>query len=116
MVDGLGVGDVGNVVLKDRLSLAEEGILVCVVALDKQSGTILPNIEVVSRGCFFAGDSNAENPTDELKQIIRQEMDAIEPSRPSIAGIKTAIQRCTKKYFKVKLKRNPVVLPVIVEV
>lgn len=116
MVDGLGVGDVGNVVLRDRLSLAEEGILVCSLAINKDAHTIYPDIQVISRGCFFAGDPTTEDPTQELKKLILEEIAQIPASNTNIPSIKTAIQRCVKRYFRQKLKRNPVVLPVIVEI
>ena len=116
MVDGLGVGDVGNVVLRDRLSLAEEGILVCSLAINKDTHTIYPDIQVISRGCFFAGDPTTEDPTQELKKLILEEIAQIPASNTNIPAIKTAIQRCVKRYFRQKLKRNPVVLPIIVEI
>ncbi len=115
MVDGLGIGDVGNVVLRDRLSMAEEGILVCAIAMDKDTHVVHPNIEVLSRGCFFAGDAS-EGPTQELCKLILAEIAQIPASKSNIPTIKTAVQRVAKKYFRQKLKRNPVVLPIIVEV
>ncbi len=118
LVDGLGVGDVGNIVLKDRLSLAEEGILVCVVAVNKDSGEIIGKPEVVSRGCFFFGDGQGDNnPAEEIKRLVANEIATVDRSHGSnINGIKTAIQRCARKYFRVTLKRNPMILPVVVEV
>ncbi|MCH5151340.1 MAG: ribonuclease J [Clostridiales bacterium] len=112
MVDGLGVGDVGNAVLRDRLSLAEDGILVCVVGLNKNTGKIGADIEIVSRGCFFAGDADA--PIDELRSLVKQEITKLNGA--SISAIKTAIQRVVRHYFRVTLKRNPVVLPIIFEI
>lgn len=116
MVDGLGVGDVGNVVLRDRLSLAEDGILVCVAGIDKLSGQLAADVEVVSRGCFFQGDTDTANPVDEVKELIKEELVKTLQTAHTIASLKTAIQRAAKHYFRVKLKRNPVVLPVILEV
>lgn len=116
MVDGLGVGDVGNAVLRDRLSLAEDGILVCVAGINKRTGKLTGDLEVVSRGCFFAGDTNTDNPIDELKLIIKQELDNLSQHGASITAVKSAIQRAVKHYFKVKLKRNPMVLPIILEI
>lgn len=116
MVDGLGVGDVGNMVIRDRLSLAEEGILVCVIGISKSTGRLVSDIEVVSRGCFFAGDSDAANPADEVKRVIRDEVVRTLADLHGIAAIKSAIQRAVKHYFRATLKRNPVVLPVILEV
>ena len=116
MVDGLGVGDVGNVVLRDRLNLAEDGILVCVAGVDKHSGNLVSDVEVVSRGCFFQGDTDTANPVDEVKRLIKEELVKTLQTSHTIAALKTAIQRSAKHYFRVKLKRNPVVLPVIIEV
>ena len=115
MVDGLGVGDVGNIVLKDRLSLAEDGILVCVVGVDKTTYNVVSGPEVVSRGCFFQGDSDNVNPTDEIKSLVAEEL-THEQNRQSMATVKTAVQRVVRKYFRSKLKRNPVVLAVVLEV
>lgn len=112
MVDGFGVGDVGNIVLKDRLSLAEEGILVCVVGMDKYSGKVVGSVEVTSRGCFF--DEEGTHRIDEIKKIVLAEISA--QNATSIASIKTVIQRTCKKYFRQQLKRNPMILPVILEV
>ncbi len=115
MVDGLGVGDVGNIVLKDRLSLAEDGILVCVVGVDKTTYNVVSGPEVVSRGCFFQGDSDNVNPTDEIKALVAEEL-THEQNRQSMATVKTAVQRVVRKYFRSKFKRNPVVLAVVLEV
>ena len=117
MVDGLGVGDVGNVVLRDRLTLSEDGIIVCVAAISKQTGKLVADLEVTSRGCFFAGDNTQNNPISEVTKLIKQEIDKLSMQGVfTLTALKTAIQRCAKHYFKVTLKRNPVVLPVIVEI
>ena len=117
MVDGLGVGDVGNVVLRDRLTLSEEGIIVCVAVISKQTGRLVADLEVTSRGCFFAGDGAQSNPIDEVAKLIKQEIDKTSQQGVfNITALKTAIQRCAKHYFRVTLKRNPVVLPIIMEV
>ncbi len=115
MVDGLGVGDVGNIVLKDRLTLAEDGILVAVVGINKNHGTVMSGPEVISRGCFFVGDDSAGSTSDEVKRLISAEIKNFQLKNCNIVALKTAIQRAVKHYFKVKLKRNPVVLPVVLE-
>ena len=116
MVDGLGVGDVGNMVLRDRLSLAEDGILVCVAGVDKRTGRLVSDIEIVSRGCFFAGDGAGDNPLLEIKKEVATELNKALSSKYTIATLKTAIQRTVKHYFRVNYKRNPIVLPLILEV
>lgn len=115
MVDGLGVGDVGNIVLKDRLSLAEEGILVCAVGINAKFNKIVSQVEVASRGCFFAGDDAVENPLDQLKVLLTQEINATLKNGYNLAAVKSAVQRTAKHFFRVKLKRNPVVLPLVLE-
>ena len=117
MVDGLGVGDVGNVVLRDRLSLSEDGIIVCVAALSKQTGKLACELEVTSRGCFFSDDNAKNSPIKEVTKLIKAEVDKLSQQGVfNIGAVKTAIQRCAKHYFRVTLKRNPVVLPIIIEV
>ena len=117
MVDGLGVGDVGNVVLRDRLSLSEDGIVVCVAALSRQTGKLVADLEVTSRGCFFSAEGSQNNQIEEIKKLVKAEIEKMsQQGMFSIPAVKTAIQRCAKHYFRVTLKRNPVVLPIIVEV
>ena len=116
MVDGLGVGDVGNVVQRDRLTLAEDGILVCVAGVDKRTGKLVADIEIVSRGCFFAGDGAGDNPLADIRREVANELNRVLSSKYTVASLKTAIQRVVKHYFRVNYKRNPVVLPLILEV
>ncbi len=115
MVDGLGVGDVGNTVLRDRLTLAEDGILVCVAGVDKRTGKLAADI-VVSRGCFFAGDGAGDNPLADIRREVATELNRVLTPNYTVASLKTAIQRSIKHYFRVTYKRNPVVLPLILEV
>ncbi len=116
MVDGLGVGDVGNTVLRDRLTLAEDGILVCVAGVDKRTGKLAADIEIVSRGCFFAGDGAGDNPLADIRREVATELNRVLTPNYTVASLKTAIQRSIKHYFRVTYKRNPVVLPLILEV
>lgn len=113
MVDGFGVGDVGNVVLRDRLSLAEDGILVVVVGISKKTGEIVTDVEISSRGCFF-DEEGSTSRVDEIKKLVLSEI--VTQKATSIAAIKTTIQKTCKKYFRQQLKRKPMVLPFILEV
>ena len=115
MVDGLGVGDVGNIVLKDRLSLAEEGILVCSVAVNEK-GRVVSSVEVASRGCFFVGDDHNDAMVDELKRLLTEEIYSALRNGKNVPAVKSAIQRTARSYFRSKYKRNPVVLPLVLEV
>lgn len=116
MVDGLGVGDVGNTVLRDRLTLAEDGILVCAAGIDKTNGKLASDIEIVSRGCFFAGDGSEENPLNEIRREVANELNRALSGHYTIAGLKSSISRAVKHYFRITYKRNPVVLPIILEI
>lgn len=111
MVDGLGVGDVGNIVLRDRLNLAEDGILVCSVGIDVKAKKAVTDLEVVSRGCFFEGDD--DNTGGEIKRLIAAEVENALKGEGSVEAVKTAIYRTAKHYFRVTLKRNPVVLALV---
>ncbi|MCM1290254.1 MAG: ribonuclease J [Corallococcus sp.] len=114
MVDGLGVGDVGNVVLRDRLNLAEDGFLVCAVGIDVKTKKVVTELEVTSRGCFFEGD--ADNTGGEIKRLIAAEVDAALKNGGGVDAVKTAIYRTAKHYFRVNLKRNPMVLALVLQV
>lgn len=117
MVDGLGVGDVGNIVLKDRLTLAEDGVLVAVVCVGKSDGKLLCPPQVVSRGCFFSGDVNSFETIEDVKRIIAAEVPKYVFNRIlEVDSLKQSIQRTVKQYFKHKLKRNPIVLSVVTEI
>ncbi len=112
MVDGLGVGDVGNAVLKDRLSLAEDGILVCVLGVDKKYKLVVgPNI--VSRGCFF-DENGADGLIEDLSKQIKYESSKLVNPTPDI--LKALVQRIVRHHFRVTLKRNPIVLPIILQI
>lgn len=110
MVDGLGVGDVGNIVLKDRLALSEDGIVVCAVGVSR--GKLVTPVEMVSRGCFFTG-SGSDNPLEDLKRQVTLEI--IQALKEGVSAVRNVIQRTVKHYFRVTFKRNPVVLPMILE-
>ncbi len=115
MVDGLGVGDVGDIVLKDRLALAEDGIVVAVVGINTKTGTVVNGPEIISRGCFYFGDEKSQSTMEDIKKSVRAELGKCQLVNCNIATIKSAVQRNVKHYFRVNLKRNPVVLPVIME-
>ena len=112
MVDGLGVGDVGNTVLKDRLSLAEDGILVCVLTVNDR-GKPVTEPQIVSRGCFFEEDGS-KNVIGELTEAVKQDLSKLPERDRSVASLKSTVQKTVRRYFRVTFKRNPVVLPVVV--
>lgn len=115
LVDGLGVGDVGNIVLRDRKHLAQDGLIVIVVTISQQTKEILAGPDIVSRGFVYVRE--AEDLMDEIKNIA---YDAIEGCRISgnddWASIKNKVKNDLAAYLYNKTKRNPMLLPVIMEV
>lgn len=114
-VDGLGIGDVGEVVLRDRRKLAGDGIVVVVVALDEHSGEVLAGPDVINRGFVF--DEAAEPILEEARRravLAIEEAPREELSDPTL--LKQHIRRRLSKYFFEATKRKPIILPVILEV
>ena len=115
MVDGLGVGDVGNIVLRDRQHLSENGLIVVVITLERGSNYILAGPDIVSRGFVYVRES--ENLIDECREIVNIALD-----RLSARGItdwnkmKNEIKDSLTDFLWKKMKRNPVILPIITEV
>ncbi len=114
LVDGIGVGDVGNIVLRDRKHLGEEGLIVAVVTLSKEK-EILAGPDIISRGFVYVRES--EDLIEEMKDIV---MDAVMVGRTSGHGdwnsIKTSVRTMLGDFIFDKTKRKPMILPVITEV
>jgi len=115
MVDGLGVGDVGNIVLRDRQNLSQDGIIVVAIAISGSSGELVSGPEIISRGFVYVRDN--ETLMEEAKQIARDTvMDMPDRSRADWGRIKTGIREELGAYFWKLMRRNPVILPIIMEV
>ena len=115
LVDGLGVGDVGNVVLRDRQHLAEDGILIVVMALDQYSGQLVAGPDIVSRGFVYVRES------DELMEEARIKVDAavmncLERGICDWGKIKNITKDALSEYVWKKTKRRPMIVPIIMEV
>ena len=115
LVDGLGVGDVGNVVLRDRQHLAEDGILIVVMSLDKYSGQLVAGPDIVSRGFVYVRES------DELLEEARQVVDnaisgCIDRGITDWGKLKSTTKDVLSEYVWRKTKRSPMILPIIMEV
>ncbi len=115
LVDGLGVGDVGNVVLRDRQHLAEDGILIVVMSLDKYSGQLVAGPDIVSRGFVYVRES------DELLEEARQVVDnaisgCIDRGITDWGKLKNTTKDVLSEYVWRKTKRRPMILPIIMEV
>ncbi len=115
LVDGLGVGDVGNIVLRDRRQLSQEGILIVVMTMEKQSGSLLAGPDIVSRGFVYVRES--EQLMDEAKNKVRQTLEKCElNSITEWATIKSSVRDTLGKYLYEKTRRRPMILPIIMEV
>ncbi|MFH0712435.1 MAG: ribonuclease J [Candidatus Jorgensenbacteria bacterium] len=115
MVDGLGVGDVGEVVLRDRLTLAQEGMVVVIATLSRQSGRVLKNPDIISRGFIYLKDH--KELLDEIRRRIRGILGRI-PRHQTVDAdyIKSLIRDQIGQFLYNKTKRRPMILPVIIEV
>ncbi len=114
LVDGLGVGDVGSSVLRDRKHLAEEGVLVAAVGVSALSGEVY-NVEITSRGFTFAKDEGEKLLAD-ARDIIRKTLENIDlKAVEDWTGVKNAVRRDLKNMFFKRTRRNPMIIPIIME-
>ena len=115
MVDGLGVGDVGNIVLRDRQHLSENGLLVVVLTMERGSGQVLAGPDIVSRGFVYVRE--AENLMDECLEIVNIALDRLfERGITDWGKIKSEVKDSLNDFLWKKTKRNPMILPIIMEV
>lgn len=115
LVDGLGVGDVGNIVLRDRQHLAEDGIVIAVLTLEKYTGQILAGPDIVSRGFVYVRE--AEDLMDEARNCVEDAMEQCNAHRVTDwAKIKNSIRDSLSDFLWKRTKRRPMILPIIMEV
>lgn len=115
LVDGLGVGDVGNIVLRDRRQLSQDGIIIVVMTLDKERGCVLAGPDIVSRGFVYVRDS--EQLMEGMKEKLQQVMGRYEVGKViEWSVIKSDVREAVGRYVYEKTRRRPVILPVIMEV
>ncbi len=115
MVDGLGVGDVGNIVLRDRQHLAEDGIIIVVLTLEGGSGQVLAGPDIVSRGFVYVRGS--ESLMEEAKHLLDDKMQYCMDKRITDWGrIKTEIKDSLSDFVWKETKRRPMIMPIIMEV
>ncbi len=115
LVDGLGVGDVGNIVLRDRQHLAEDGIVIAVLTLEKYSNQILSGPDIVSRGFVYVRE--AEDLMEEAREIVEEAMQNCLSHRVTDwSKMKNAIRDSLGEFLWKRTKRRPMILPIIMEV
>ena len=115
LVDGTGVGDVGSVVLRDRQHLAQDGMLVVIVNLSSEDGSLISGPDIITRGFIYVKES--EDLMNDLKTVVLETLDACARRQVSDwASLKSAIKNALSGYLYRKTKRNPMILPVITEI
>ncbi len=115
MVDGSGIGDIGNVVLRDRKLLSEDGIFTAVITLNRQTGALLAAPEILSRG--FVYEKNSEDLLKEARELVRSKAAQFEKNHKSNwSSIKNDIRNSLKNYLYDQTRRRPMVLPIIIEI
>ncbi len=115
LVDGLGVGDVGNIVLRDRQHLSQNGLLIVVVTLERESNMLVAGPDIVSRGFVYVRES--ETLMDECREVVQEALDACLGRGISDWGkIKTSIKDALGDFLWKRTKRSPMILPIITEV
>lgn len=115
LVDGLGVGDVGNIVLRDRQNLAENGIIIVVLTLEKYLNQILAGPDIVTRGFVYVRES--ENLIENAKEVVTQALlECLEGRNVDWGKIKMVVKDSLGEYLWKTMRRSPMILPIIMEV
>ncbi|MBR1495011.1 MAG: ribonuclease J [Acidaminococcaceae bacterium] len=115
LIDGLGVGDVGNIVLRDRRQLSQDGIMIVVVGVDKASGQIVAGPDIVSRGFVYVRE--AEDLMGEARDKVQAALDKCEDNHNmEWSALKTAIRDSLGRFLFEKTRRRPMIIPIIMEV
>jgi ribonuclease J len=115
LVDGLGVGDVGNIVLRDRQNLAQDGIIIVVLTLEKFTNQLLAGPDIVSRGFVYVRES--ENLMEEARIVVQNAVENCTGRNVSDwSRIKNSIKDELGDFLWKRIKRNPMILPIIMEV
>jgi len=115
LVDGLGVGDVGNIVLRDRKHLAQDGLIVVVVTISGENGSVIAGPDIISRGFVYVRES--EDLMEQVKIVAKQALEKSEESKVTDwSSIKSIIRSSLSEFLYEKTKRKPMILPVIMEI
>lgn len=115
LVDGLGVGDVGNIVLRDRKHLSEDGLIVVVVTISKEDGKIVAGPDIISRGFVYVRES--EDLMDEAREVVSKALSECESKHiTDWSKLKNETRNALRGFLYHKIKRNPMILPIIMEV
>jgi ribonuclease J len=115
LIDGAGIGDVGNIVLRDRKNLGQDGIITVVVAIDRASKTVISGPDIITRGFVYVRDS--EELIREIRKVVIKGVDkCLESNLTQWSEIKNTIRKDVDSFVYTKMKRKPMILPVITEI
>lgn len=116
MVDGIGVGDVSDVVLRDRQHLAQDGVVIAVLTIDRVTGDVVGSPDIISRG--FAVPEQEEEILDEARQIVLDKLEELETDEDTdeATTVKSAVRRALGRFLYERTRRRPMIVPVLVEV
>ena len=115
LVDGLGVGDVGSIVLRDRKHLGEDGLIVVVAVMERESGRVISGPDIISRGFVYVRE--AEDMLSEARDVARRALDGcLKNNVREWGNIKIQIRDALSSYFYACTKRSPMILPIIQEI
>lgn len=115
LVDGLGVGDVGNIVLRDRRQLSQDGLVIVVLTIDQHNGEIVAGPDIISRGFVYVRES--EDLLEEAKKRINATLKVCELQQTTEWGaIKSCVRETVGKFFYERTRRRPMILPIIMDV
>ncbi len=115
LVDGLGVGDVGNIVLRDRKHLSEDGLMIIVVTISKETNLVISGPDIISRGFVYVRES--EDLMEEARNVVKETLQNCQCNGiKEWATLKSAIRDSLRDFLYEKTKRSPMILPIIMEV
>jgi ribonuclease J len=112
LVDGLGVGDVGNIVLRDRRLLSQDGLVVVIITIDNETGAIIAQPDIISRGFVYVRES--EQLIEQMRKVVADAVNQYDGKE--WATIKMIVKDALKEYLYANVKRNPMIIPVVIEV
>ncbi len=113
-VDGLGIGDVGQVILRDRQKMNEEGVVVVVASFDQRKGKLMSEVDIISRGFVF--EDMAQEILDSAKEVVKNTLEKHSHKSSDIRFVRKIIEEGLEKFFYEATERRPLILPVVVEV
>lgn len=112
-VDGLGIGDIGHVVLRDRQKMSEEGVVVVVVSVDSHTGQLVSDVDIISRGFVF--EEMAKELLEEAKEMVKDTLQKHTHKGADWRFIRKIIEDCLDKFLYRATERRPLILSVVVE-